>query len=92
MEILTRHKMFWRGDRIEEAIEIWIRNQDTDGVKALPIIVLLGIWLARNSAKFEERFIVPFLSATQSFNILKSIPWKKIVKAPRHIIKEVIDR
>jgi hypothetical protein len=43
MEILTGHKMFWRGDRIEETLEIWISNQDTDGVKALSVIVLLGI-------------------------------------------------
>jgi ribonuclease HI len=92
MEILTGQKMFWRGDRVEEALEIWITNQDTDGVKALPVIVLLGVWLARNSAIFEERFITPFLSATQSFNILKSFPRKKIVKAPRQIIEEVIDR
>jgi hypothetical protein len=71
MEILTGQKIFWRGDRVEEALEIWVRNQDTDGVKNLSVIVLLGVWLARNSAIFEERFITPFLSTTQSFNILK---------------------
>jgi hypothetical protein len=52
----------------------------------------LGIWLARNSAIFEKRFITPFLSTTQSFNIFKSFPRKKIVKAPRQYIEEVIDR
>ena len=71
MEILIGQKMFWRGGRVEEALEIWVRNQDTDGVKNLSVIVLLGVWLARNSAIFEERFITPFQSATQSFNILK---------------------
>jgi hypothetical protein len=73
-----RTENVWRGDRVEEALEIWIRNQDTDGVKALSVIVLLGVWLARNSAIFEERFITPFRSATQSFNILRSFLRKKL--------------
>lgn len=70
----------------------WLRNQAFKELKALPVIVLLGVWLSRNACLFEDRFILPLQSASQSFNIFQSFPQLQAEEAPRQLVEEVIER
>jgi hypothetical protein len=58
MEGLTRLRFVWSGD-FKEGLRIWCENENTKGFRALPLIVVWGIWLARNALIFDDRIIPP---------------------------------
>ena len=43
-------------------------------MKSLPLLVIWGIWLARNGAIFKDKAIVPEITSAQSVGIYKALP------------------
>jgi len=64
----------WAGASIGAAWEDWWRRTSVKKLKYLPLLVIWGIWLARNNAIFNDRPCLPELTAVQSVGILKSLP------------------
>ena len=62
--------IIWDGRNIKEAWTSWHSSRVVKDWKALPLIIIWGIWLARNSTIFYENPMVPDISASQSIRIL----------------------
>jgi len=50
----------WRKDKIEDFFLERFTSKDSKIFRVIPLIVLWGIWLARNSILLEDKFIPPF--------------------------------
>jgi ribonuclease HI len=82
----------WEGDSVEEAWKAWLSIPTLKGIKVMPLILIWGIWLARNVAIFKEKMSLPELVVAQGINILTHFPQEKEVRRPRQIFEEVIDQ
>jgi hypothetical protein len=60
-------------------------------IKALPLIICWGAWLARNSTIFNDRPSIPEIVLAQGLSILSHFPWEKDSPAVRIIQLEQID-
>jgi len=58
----------WQGASFEEALKDWLSSRTRQNLKAFPLIIAWGIWIARNSTIFRDepqfplRVVVNFLS------------------------------
>jgi hypothetical protein len=64
---------------------------DFKAIKALPLLVIWGVWLARNSIIFNEKPMVLERTATHSLAILSSFPQESGTVKIRNIQEEEID-
>jgi hypothetical protein len=47
--VSLRHNCLWTGESMESAWKTWTNTRGNKGIKALPLLLSWGIWLARNS-------------------------------------------
>jgi len=64
----------WEGHTVNSAWERWWRNAPNANLKTLPLLVIWGIWLARNGAIFQERASIPEIVSAQAVGIFKALP------------------
>ena len=69
----------WEGNSVNSALENWWRSVTHKKLKSLPLLVIWGIWLARNGAIFQDKEFVLEITSAQSVGIYKALP--KYVRA-----------
>jgi hypothetical protein len=67
----------WNEISLERAWKTWLNQRDYKDVKYLPLLIIWGVWLARNSLIFQEKPTVPEVTTTQSLAILSYYPQEK---------------
>lgn len=65
LSILLNHMVVWDGLDIELAWQSWIQTRAYKSIKALPLIVCRGIWLACNKTIFQDSPSLPKLVAAR---------------------------
>jgi hypothetical protein len=81
----------WKGPNIEEAWREWSSNPQNHNIKALPLLINWGVWLARNSTIFNEKPSIPELIVAQSLSILSHFPQGKEEQPVRNVVTESVD-
>jgi hypothetical protein len=81
----------WQGESVEEAWKDWLSSPINRSIKALPLILNWGIWLARNATVFKDKPSLPELLVAQGLNILAHFPQEKEMRGARIIREEDID-
>jgi hypothetical protein len=81
----------WLGPSIEEAWRTWVQDHIFKNIKALPLIILWGIWIARNASIFKDKASLPDIIVAQSLTILAHFPQGKDAPPPRKVVAEHID-
>jgi len=66
----------WEGTSLEQVWSNWVINPSFQDSKSLPLIVIWGIWLARNESIFSDKAIPSELTAAKSISILAAYPQK----------------
>jgi len=61
-------------------------------MKALPLLVIWGVWIARNDMIFSEKCCTPEIMATLASGILMAYPQHIRVKNQRDILEVEIDK
>ena len=79
----------WNGNSIEEALRIWCLNKETKRYRALPIIISLGVWLAKNTKLFEDKDTLTLKCVVQRLNILSTFSWYQKKKDIKQNVEEV---
>jgi hypothetical protein len=74
VEIMIGLRNAWEGEDIEEAFRSWYAKKDTKKIKALPLNIAWGVWLARNLKLFEGKETLPLKCVVQALNILNAYP------------------
>jgi hypothetical protein len=64
----------WEGESIEEDFRTWCSKKETFKIRALPLNIAWGVWLARNLKLFEDKETLPLKCAVQAINILNAYP------------------
>jgi hypothetical protein len=64
----------WEGGSLEEAFKTWCNRKETSKIRALPLNIVWGVWLARNLKLFEDKETLPLKCVVQSLNILNAYP------------------
>jgi hypothetical protein len=82
----------WEGISIEEAWRSWLQNRDYRKIKALPLLIGLGAWLARNAAIFKDRPSLLEILAVQALSILSHFPQEKDHPAIYIVQPDIIDQ
>jgi ribonuclease HI len=77
---------------LEQAWKDWLQVSVHKKIKALPLIVCWGIWLARNSVIFKDKPTLPDLIASQGLSILSHFPQEKDIPAICVYQPESIDK
>jgi hypothetical protein len=54
-----RKNCIWIGDSLEMAWKNWTGDPRNKEIKALPLLLSWGIWLARNAKIFKEKASIP---------------------------------
>jgi len=81
----------WTGASIGTTWEGWWRRTTNKKHKFLPLLVIWGIWLARNKAIFNDKPCLPEITAVQSVGIFKSLPEHLRAANQRRILEVEID-
>ena len=64
----------WLGEDVEVDLRSWHVKKDTKKIRALPLNIAWGIWLARNLKLFEGKETLPLKCDVQALNILNAFP------------------
>jgi hypothetical protein len=75
--LLLRQQCGWNGPTLEATWGNWLQNTSHKNLKALPLLISRGVWMARNSAIFLDKASVAELVATKSLSILEHFPHEK---------------
>jgi len=89
--ILVGSPCQWSGESIGAAWEDWWRRNTQQKLKFLPLLVIWGIWLARNKAIFMDKPSLPAITAIQSHGILQSLPEHVRAANQRRVLEVEID-
>ena len=81
----------WHGRSLEDAWKFWSSSKHFGHIKALGLIHIWGIWLARNSSIFWERASSTKAIAKQGIYILSFFPQTKDSLTIRIISEELFD-
>jgi hypothetical protein len=71
---LLNQVVVWDGLNVELAWKSWLQTPVYKSIKALPLIVCWGIWLARNKAIFQDSPSLPEIVVSQGLSILSHFP------------------
>ena len=77
---------------MEEAWKDWSSSPQTIQLRALSLIHIWGIWLARNRVIFLEKAISLEEVARKGLDILSYFPQTKNIPTPRIIASEQLDK
>jgi hypothetical protein len=80
------------GNYLESTWKAWIQDPSLKQIKALPLLICWGIWLARNAEIFKDKAIILEVIAAQSLDILSHFPQSKEVPIVYLRITEDIDK
>ena len=82
----------WDGDTVNSAWDRWWRSFSRSKLKALPLIIIWGIWLARNGAIFENKACLPAITSAQSVGLYKALPEHIRAAEQRRNLNLVLDK
>jgi hypothetical protein len=75
---------------VEEAWKSWVTDATTSNIRALPLLICWGTWLARNSSIFHDKPNLEVI-ATQYLSILSHFPREKGRRPSRTTQEELMD-
>jgi len=82
----------WDGLEVEQAWKNWVSNPANKDVFPLPLIVIWGIWLARNSVIFKDKTIPSESVAVKSISILAAYPQISSIPKTKNLSLMEIDK
>ena len=82
----------WEGTSVEAVWDSWWRRTPHKQHKILPLLVIWGIWLARNKAIFKDIPSILAITAALSVGYYKSYPEHIRVARERRLLEVEIDR
>ena len=82
----------WEGDSIGAAWESWWRRTPQKHLKSLPLLVIWGIWLARNKAIFKDIPSLPAIVGSLAVGFYKSLPVHLRAARERRHLEVALDR
>ena len=82
----------WEGDSIGNAWDSWWRRILQKHFKMLPLLVIWGIWIARNKAIFKDLASTPALTGMMAVGFFNSFPVHVRAARDRRMIEVDIDR
>jgi hypothetical protein len=82
----------WECEDIEETFRSWYAKTDTKKIKALPINIAWGAWLAKNLKLFEINKTLPLKCVVQGLNILNAFPQNEDKQNIHELKEEVIEK
>jgi hypothetical protein len=82
----------WIGPSLEQAWQDWWSTRNYRGFRALPLLVIWGVWIARNSLIFKGVSLVPEITVAKSISILSSLSTYVERVKTRQFQEEVIDK
>ena len=82
----------WEGVSVEAAWDSWWRRITHKKHKILPLLVIWGIWLARNKAIFEDINSIPVIIGSLSMGYYKSFSKHIRVARERRRLEVELDR
>ena len=91
VSILVGFNCQWEGDTVGDAWHSWWRRSNQQQRK-LPLLVLWGVWLARNQAIFKDVFCTPAITSTMTVGLYNSFPEHIRAGRDRRIITLDIDK
>jgi hypothetical protein len=62
-----KHRCSWNGLSLEQAWQDWWSNRENKVFRALPLLIIWGVWIARNTLIFNES---PWLQKSQQLKVL----------------------
>jgi len=74
MERMIGLQNVWLVEDVEMALASWYANKDTKNIRALPLNIAWGFWLARNLKLFEGKETLPLKCVVHALNILNAFP------------------
>jgi hypothetical protein len=63
----------WEGGSLEEAFRTWCNKKETSKIRALPLNIVWGVWLAKNLKLFEDKETLPLKCVVQGHKYLKCL-------------------
>ena len=82
----------WVGNSVLQAWENWRIEDSQDSVRSLPLLVIWGVWLARNNLFFVDKACTPKIAAGLSCGILTAFPEHIKVSRHREALEVEIDK
>ena len=82
----------WNNVYVEYTWRKWPSSLETKIFPALPLIIIRGIWIARNNDVFHEKLMIHELNSLCGLDILSHFPWMKNSIAVRIIQEEAMDK
>jgi len=82
----------WEGLDLEQAWKSWVSNPAYNDLTSLPLIVIWGTWLARNSVIFKDKEVSPEISAVKSISILAAFPQRTSLPKIKNLSVVEIDK
>jgi hypothetical protein len=76
---------------METCLWTWSQRQHLKGKRAIPILVLRGIWLTQNALLFNQKYIPPFQVSAQVVAIFQVIKKNKLQMIPHQVGSLQID-
>jgi len=71
----------WSGQDLEQAWQIWWATRIYKSLRALPLLIIWGVWLVQNTLIFKGVPLALDITAAKSLAILSSLPtWEVRVK------------
>ena len=89
---LTGFHCQWEGATVGAAWESWWRRTPQKQRKILPLLVIWGIWIARNKAIFQDIISIQEITGVMSVGYYKAYPEHIRVARERRILEVDIDR
>ena len=82
----------WKGLSILQAWENWRRSVSLETMTSLPLLVIWGVWIARNNLIFSEKCCTLEITTTLASGILTAYAQHIRVKNQRDILEVEIDK
>jgi hypothetical protein len=82
----------WEGRDLEHSWNSWWNNKDYKHLKALPLLVIWGIWLAWNLFILKGVPLPPEVSATNNISLFPSFFSQKTSPPSRHTQELILER
>ena len=82
----------WEGDSIGSAWDSWWRRTPQEQLKMLPLLVIWGIWIARNKAIFKDLPSMPAITGMMGVGFYNSFPVYIRATRERRLLEVNIDR
>jgi ribonuclease HI len=82
----------WYGQDLEQAWQNWWATRIYKSLRALPLLIIWGVWLVRNSLIFKGVPSAPEITVAKSLAILTSLPTQEVRVKTRQSQEVEIDK